>query len=63
MLNLQYRAAVRKHEQELLAQGYSQGIAAQKAADEAEKEASEDNSSSIWGQIGSIALDVLPLLL
>ena len=63
MLSIQYRAAVRKHEQELLAQGFSQGVASEKAAEEAEKEASEDNSSSIWGEIGSVALDVLPLLL
>ena len=63
MLSLQYRAAVRKHEQELIAQGFAQGVASEKAAEEAEKEASEDNSSSIWGDIGSIALDVLPMLL
>jgi len=63
MLNLQYRAAVRKHEADLIAQGFAQGVASEKAAEEAEKEASEDNSDSIWGQIGSIALDVLPMLL
>ena len=63
MLNLQYRAAVRKHEQELLQQGFDQGVASEKAQEEAAKEASEDNSSSIWGTIGSVALDVLPFLL
>ena len=67
MLNLQYRAAVRKHEQELISQGYTQGEADQKAKDDAAqqaaKETSDDNSDSIWGQIGSIALDVLPMLL
>ena len=63
MLNTQYRASVRKHEQELISQGYTQGQADQKAAEEAEKDASENNSSSIWGEIGSVALDVLPLLL
>ncbi len=71
MLNLQYRAAVRKHEQELISQGYTQGAADQKAkddaaqaaADAAAKETSDDNSDSIWGTIGSIALDVLPMLL
>ena len=63
MLAVQYRAAVRQHERDLIAQGFSQGVASEKAAEEAEKEASEDNSSSIWGEIGSVALDVLPLLL
>ena len=67
MLNTQYRASVRKHEQELISQGYTQGAADQKAKDdaaaEAAKEASEENSDSIWGQIGNIALDVLPMLL
>ena len=46
-------------------------IADQKAKDDAEKEAAEaaekqtsdDNSDSIWGTIGSVALDVLPFLL
>ena len=32
MLNLQYRAAVRAHEAALLAQGFSEGEASQKAA-------------------------------
>ena len=71
MLNVQYRAAVRKREQELMAQGYTQGAAdqkikddaAQKAKDDAAAQTSEDNSSSIWGTIGSVALDVLPFLL
>ena len=63
MLNLQYRAAVRKHEQELVQQGFDQGVASEKAQEEAAKEASEDNSSSIWGTIGSVALDILPMLL
>ena len=71
MLNVQYRAAVRKHEQELISQGYTQGAADQKAKDDAaseaaeaaEKQTSDDNSDSIWGTIGSVALDVLPFLL
>ena len=68
MLSAQYRASVRKHEQELISQGYTQGAADQKAKDDAaseaaEKQTSDDNSDSIWGQIGSIALDVLPMLL
>ena len=71
MLSIQYQASVRKHERELIAQGYSQGEADQKAKDDAEKEAAEaaekqtsdDNSDSIWGTIGSVALDVLPFLL
>jgi hypothetical protein len=63
MLRLQYLAAVRKHEADLISQGFAQGVASEKAAEEAAQEASEDNSSSIWGTIGSIALDVLPMLL
>ncbi len=41
----------------------AQDEAAQKAKDDAAKQSSEDNSSSIWGTIGSVALDVLPFLL
>ena len=63
MLNVQYRESVRKHEQELISQGFAQGVASEKAAEEAAAQTSKDNSSSIWGQIGSIALDVLPMLL
>ena len=68
MLNVQYRAALRKREQDLIAQGYAQGTAAAKAeadakaAAEAAAQASEDNSSSIWGTIGDVALNVLSFL-
>ena len=59
MLGAKYSAAVRAHEAQLLAQGYSAGEASQKAADEAaeeaEKETSEDSSSDIWGTIGHVA--------
>jgi hypothetical protein len=51
MLHLQYLAAVKQHERDLVAQGYSEGESAQKAADEAAAETSEDNSSDVWGDI------------
>ena len=51
--------------------GYSTGTIDQKAKDDAEaaakeeaaKEASDNSSPSIWGTIGSVAMDVLPFLL
>jgi len=67
MLGTKYRIAVQQHEAQLIAKGYSAGEADQKAKDDAAQEAakqtSDDSSDSIWGDIGSIALDVLPLLL
>jgi len=51
MLNARYRAAVREHEAALVAQGYSEGEAAQKAEDAAAAETSEDSSSDVWGDI------------
>ena len=67
MLGTKYRIAVLQREAQLKAEGYAAGEADQKAKDdaaaEAAKQASEDSSDSIWGDIGSIALDVLPMLL
>jgi len=62
MLNLQYRAAVAAHERELMAQGYSEGEAAEEAKEAAAKETSEDSSSSIWGDIGE-GLEVASMFL
>jgi hypothetical protein len=51
MLGDKYRAAVAEHEAQLVAQGYSEGEAAQKAEDAAAAETSEDSSSDVWGDI------------
>ena len=51
MLHTQYMAAVRAHEAALIAQGYSEGEAAQKAEDAAAQETSENSSSDVWGDI------------
>ena len=52
MLGNKYRATL-KDEQDLIAQGYSQGEADQKAKDEAASSSSDD--SSIWNTLGTIA--------
>lgn len=68
MLNLQYREAVRKREAELYSSGYERGTADAEAKAKAQAEAdaaasaSEDNSSSIWGTIGDVAMGVLSFL-
>ena len=72
MLNVQYRAAVRKREAELYSSGFQQGTAQEKArakaeadakaAEDAAAQASEDNSSSIWGTLGDVAMGVLSFL-
>ncbi len=51
MLHTKYMEALFEHEQALIAQGYSEGEAAQKAKDSAAQETSEDNSSDIWGDV------------
>ena len=51
MLHAKYMEALFEHEQALIAQGYSEGEAAQKAKDSAAQEASEDSSSDVWGDI------------
>ena len=51
MLHMQYIRAVQAHEAALIAQGYSEGEAAQKAKDAAAQETSEDSSSDVWGDI------------
>ncbi len=55
MLHQRYIAAVKAHEAALIAQGYSEGEAAQKAEDAASKETSEDSSSDVWGTIKDVA--------
>ena len=55
MLHERYIAAVKAHEAALIAQGYSEGEAAQKAEDAAAQQTSEDSSSDTWGDIKDVA--------